>query len=329
MGEDLILFDEQGLINRLPMDQHPAAVYLATLQPTGRRAARHALDLAAGILTGGRADSLTINWRAIRFQHTAAIRAQLVERYRPATVNLTLSAVRGALKAAWRLGQMSAADYQLAVSVESVRGSTIPAGRELSAGEITALMAACDSDTTHAGIRDAAVIALMYSCGLRREEVISLTIEDYDPETGRLVVRGKGNKERTTYLANGALYALGDWLKARGSESGPLFYAINKSGRINDQRAMTPQAVYNLLAKRAEQAGVNSFSPHDLRRTFVSDMLDAGADIATVAKMAGHANINTTNRYDRRPEEAKKKAASLLHVPYTKRKAKNEIHQKG
>lgn len=320
MDNELLIIPDSDIVNRLPMDQHPAAVYLATLQPTGERAARHALDLAAGILTGGRADSLTIPWPAIRFQHTAAIRAQMVQRYSPATVNLTLSAVRGVLKAAWQLGQMSAADYQLAVSVKSVKGSTIPAGRELSAGELSALMTACDSDTTHAGIRDAAIIALMYSCGLRREEVITLTMEDYDPETGRLVVRGKGKKERTTYLANGALYALGDWLKARGTEAGPLFYAINKSGRINNQRAMTPQAVYNLLAKRAEQAGVNSFSPHDLRRTFVSDMLDAGADIATVAKIAGHANINTTTRYDRRPEEAKKKAAGLLHIPYTKRK---------
>jgi integrase len=82
---------------------------------------------------------------------------------------------------------------------------------------------------------------------------------------------------------------------------------------------MTTQAIYNLLAKRAVRARVKDFSPHDLRRTFVSDLLDAGADIATVAKMAGHANIQTTARYDRRPEEAKQKAAELLRVPYRKR----------
>jgi len=111
---------------------------------------------------------------------------------------------------------------------------------------------------------------------------------------------------------------LADRLAVRGNAPGPLFLPINKSGKV-DVRRMTPQAVWNLLQKRAAKAGVREFSPHDLRRTFVSDLLDAGADIATVAKMAGHANVQTTARYDRRPEDAKRKAASLLHVPYRRR----------
>jgi integrase len=74
-----------------------------------------------------------------------------------------------------------------------------------------------------------------------------------------------------------------------------------------------------MLIKRAEEAGVDSFSPLDLRRSFVGDLLAEGADIATVAKMAGHANVQTTMRYDRRPEEVKQKAAALLHLPYKKR----------
>ena len=79
---------------------------------------------------------------------------------------------------------------------------------------------------------------------------------------------------------------------------------------------MNAQSIYDMLKKRGEQAAVKAFSPHDLRRTFVGDMLDQSVDIATVANIAGHASIDTTRRYDRRPEETKRKAAGKLHFPY-------------
>jgi len=316
---DLITTQSHDLAIQQPMDQNPAAVYLAALQPTGRRSQRAALAVVANILTNGESsDPFAISWPAVRFQHVAVIRARLVDLYKPATVNRYLCAVRGVLKAAWRLGQISGEDYQRAADVQSVIGDTIPAGRELSPGELSALMAVCGDDPTAAGVRDGAIIALLYSSGLRREELARLELTDYDPETGRLKVTGKRSKERLVYLTNGALYAMADWIAIRGSEPGALFWAVNKGGNMTPGR-MTPQAVYNLLVKRAGQAGVKEFSPHDMRRTFVSDLLDAGADIATVAKMAGHSSVNTTARYDRRPEQAKQKAASLLHVPYNRR----------
>jgi integrase/recombinase XerD len=138
-----------------------------------------------------------------------------------------------------------------------------------------------------------------------------------------MVVRGKRRKERTAYLENGSGRALCDWLEIRGDEPGALFYPIRKGGELRVRR-ITTQALYNILNKRADQAGVANFSPHDLRRTFVSDHLAAGTDIAIVAKMAGHASVTTTARYDRRPEEAKRAAAGRLHLPYRGRQSGGE-----
>ena len=103
----------------------------------------------------------------------------------------------------------------------------------------------------------------------------------------------------------------------RGDDSGLLFTPIRKGGTVESRR-MTSQAVYNVMKQRAKKASVKPFSPHDLRRSFVSELLDRGADIVTVQKLAGHANVQTTARYDRRGEEAKIRAVELLHVPYRK-----------
>ncbi|MBD1930420.1 tyrosine-type recombinase/integrase [Trichocoleus sp. FACHB-69] len=109
-----------------------------------------------------------------------------------------------------------------------------------------------------------------------------------------------------------------DWLVVRGLSLGPLLCPIRKGGRV-ELRRMTPQAVLLIVQKRATEAGVAAFSPHDFRRTFCSDLLDAGTDIVTVQKLAGHASPVTTAKYDRRGEETKRKAVERLEIPYTRR----------
>lgn len=129
-------------------------------------------------------------------------------------------------------------------------------------------------------------------------------------------LRGKGNKERIAYIGNGASDAVVAWLRARGEEPGPLFVPITQTGDVVIRR-MTDQAIYSILQARAKKAKVKEFSPHDLRRSCVSDLLDAGVDVSVVQRFVGHANVTTTARYDRRGEQAKKKAAKSLHVPFS------------
>jgi site-specific recombinase XerD len=164
----------------------------------------------------------------------------------------------------------------------------------------------------------------MYSSGLRRSEVSALDTADYYSNSdgpGYLSVRsGKGNMDRASPINSNACESIERWIEFRErfgdsrSTYEPLFNPISKSEKISDKR-MTDQGVLYVLQRRAGESGVASFTPHDLRRTFIGDLLDAGADIATVQQLAGHANVQTTARYDRRGEQAKRKAASLLDIP--------------
>lgn len=312
-----------------PLAQHPAAVFLAGKGRLSQVTYRGALDTIAALVTEGRADALAVEWSALRFQHTAAIRAQIAARYSAATANKMLCALRGTLKTAQRLGQISADDCANACAVESVKGETLLRGRALEAGEIAALLNVCARDKSAMGVRDAALIAVLFGAGLRRAEICALQLADYDAEKMTLRVIGKRNRQRAVPLAQGSADALADWIAERGTEPGALFYHVTKCAALvcvlhngsapAHGEKLTPQAIYKMLEKRAAQAGVKNLSPHDFRRTFVSCLLDAGADIATVQQLAGHANVQTTARYDRRGEQAKRRAVALLHVPYTRR----------
>lgn len=282
---------------------------------------REALNAIAHLLTNGYCDAMTLNWAALRYPHAAAVRSILMERYSPAMANKMLCALRRTLKEAWRLGQMSAENYDRTADIESVKGTGLLRGRALSGEEIAALMDACTLDLSLVGVRDAAMLAILM-VGLRRSEVVNLDFKDFNPRTRALTIRGaKGRKDRIVYLPVGSVRALKDWLAVRSKEPGPLLYPLNKAKRLILRR-MSEQAVTKALHRRGEEADVAYFSPHDLRRTFISNLLDAGVDLVTASELAGHSSTSVTARYDRRGEEAKKKAIDLLNVPYGRRNSR-------
>ncbi|MGB3208425.1 MAG: tyrosine-type recombinase/integrase [Crinalium sp.] len=312
---DTIQFD----IGRFGLDQNPAAVYLARLSPKSRRSQLQALNVMAGILTSNRQDAINLPWWQLRYQHTAALRNILADQYAPATVNRMLAALRGALKECLRLGLMNADDHARAVDLQNVKSDSLPSGRALKPSEIAALMKICLDDNSAAGYRDAALIAIA-RCGLRRGEIVKLTVADFDSESGGLKVRrGKGRKDRIVYLPSNGIKAVADWVNLRNQSGcksdGALLVSIDRFDRLGYVH-MADQSVLTILKRRAKEAGIDRFSPHDFRRTFISDLLEAGADIVVVQKLAGHSDPGTTARYDRRGEDVKREAMQLLDLPY-------------
>lgn len=295
------------------VDRHPVRVYLASLAPGSRRTMRQALDVVANMISAANS-AMDLPWHRIGYQHVAAVRAKIAETYAPTTSNKMLAAVKGVARQSFALGLIDAETLARITLVKSVKGTRVVKGRAISQAELKDLFGTCDV-TGPAGARDAALLAVAYGAGLRRSEIVGCDLADYDRRTGVLIVRGKGNKERSAFVTNGSRNALETWMALRGEEPGPLFFPVNKAGRI-ERRRMTDQAVYMLLRRLAERAKVASFSPHDLRRTFIGDLLDAGADISTVAALCGHANVATSMKYDRRPERTRRRAAELLHVPF-------------
>ena len=336
-------------VGRQRRGPNPATVYLARLAPGSRRAMRGALAAIASVLVPDAEhtpDPEAFPWEMVRAEHAKAVRAALAGRYKYTTVNKQLSALRGVLREAWELGLMDTEAYHRAAAVRAVKGSSAAAatGRSLARGELRALIEACLTPVsprkgeppvvTEKGQRDAALVALGYGCGLRRDELASLAVGDIDLVQRRVTVSGKGNKERVVPIPPGAFHALRDYLGVRleglvGSDgetspllspiykATPLFVRARRGGALDrDADALTGQAVYHVLQTRAAEACVAAFSPHDLRRTYVGDLLDEGADLSVAQQLAGHASPTTTAGYDRRGERAKEQAASRLDVPY-------------
>lgn len=319
VGADFTFYGYESAAN-------PARIYIDSLRTeVSKKTMEDALDRMAGIIGDG-FTAFYCPWHMLSYAETNRIKNELVNTitedgtpYAPATVNKHLCALRRVLEEAWNLKLMTTEDYHRARRVKGFKlnGKRKPAGRYVPEEELIALLDTCD--TSVVGVRDAAIISILYSCGLRRAELVTLDLADYDETTQTLNVKGKGGAGEFTReqpVINGAIPALADWLTVRGDQPGPLFWG---AGNRQSGERLTVQAIYNMLRRRAKRAGVESLSPHDLRRSFATDLINAGNPIGIVKDLMGHSSVTTTDRYHIRGQEEQRKAAARLHVPYKKR----------
>lgn len=243
-------------------------------------------------------------WERMTYDALLAFRTRQIDKgLSPATVNLQICTLRMVAKQAWLKGMMSIQTYSAIREVKGVRGTRVSRGRALNTRETGKLIAASELKATAIGIRDAAIFALAIGCGMRRAEIATLQLSSINHQTRTITILGKGNKERVVAPSTDAWERLKDWLEVRGEEGcGNVFVAVKKGNNIQPYWPLTTSAIYQLLQARAIEAHITAFTPHDLRRTFATRLLETGADINTVRQAMGHASVITTQRYDKRAE---------------------------
>ncbi len=274
-----------------PLEGEPFAAYLDWMRARGASPATlraYAADLrqlgrwlsAAGIAPQD-ADTRTLRRYAA---HLGTLR------YAPATAARKLSAVRGMYAWMHDRGAIARSPATLVPGPKKTR--TLPA--TLSAAEVERLLDA-PAGTSPRDLRDRALIELLYGCGLRAAEACDLDLRDVRLDAEHVRVTGKGGKQRVVPLGGAATAALRRYL-ARGrprmaaAPSGRLFVSVRG-------RPLHPSDVRRALLRALGRAGVAERSPHALRHTFATHLLEGGADLRSIQDLLGHASVGTTQVY--------------------------------
>ena len=252
--------------------------YIGGLAPSGRRGITSLLNRSASILKRG-ADAADYPWEQLNFAAVAKVRAALLDDgYAVSSVNMALSALRGVAQTAFNLNCMNAAKQH----PQPVRRC-----------------------------RDTAIVLTLCGTGLRAGELVKIERRDYD--NGILTVRqGKGRKYREIHVADAVDKAIRAWLKVSANEAdSALFRRIQRNCKVASQ-PLTTTGLTGILEQLQQASGIARFTPHDMRRTFITRLLEQGVDINTVRQLAGHSDISTTTRYDCRGESMKISASKRI-----------------
>ena len=154
---------------------------------------------------------------------------------------------------------------------------------------------------TEQGLRDRAILELLFSSGLRVSELVGLNKDDINLKRREFMVRGKGQKDRPIFVSEAAAWWLQQYLEKRSDNSNPLFIRYSGTKRVStsgNYYRLTARSVQRLVSRYALLAGITKHvSPHTLRHSFATDLMMNGADIRSVQAMLGHSNISTTQIY--------------------------------
>jgi integrase/recombinase XerD len=311
-----------GELVRRPDEPHdPLTVDLDSLpSEASKTTMRSRLTAAASILSKG-STAETFPWRTLDASRVLRVMQTMRDaKAEPATINLTRSALRGMARTLFGLRLLDAHERQSIDDIKPDRGTRVAKRPALDGKQVRKLFraAAAEGVPETTAARDVALLAVLYGAGLRRDEASKLDVADY--RRGELRVRGKGNKERLAPIGNDAARAVERWIEMRGDSKSSdgeraLFLTINKAGRIGRARLSGNAIFWKVSRKLAKRASIGTTSPHALRRSFITAILELGEDLSTAAKAAGHASVTTTARYDRRDGKRVAEAVGRIVVP--------------
>ena len=248
-------------------------------------------------------DVLLVSHQEIRTYLASLLHAGLS----PKTLNRRLSCLRGCYL--W-LARQGIGDFSCLATVQARK---MPRGlpRTMSDAEAARLIDACGADA--AGLRDRAMLELMYASGARISEVSALDVSSVDLSSSQVLLFGKGSKERIVPLYASANLAISTYLrearpKLRSAKSGQALFLSSRGNR------MSADALRRRFDKCVVNAGLDTaLTPHSMRHTFATELLSGGADLRSVQELLGHESLSTTQVYTHLSVDRLKNAARSAH----------------
>jgi integrase/recombinase XerC len=270
--------------------------YRADLEAFAKFLDCDSIDAAADVFLGfgqGRANEVGLSYRAYMLETGLA----------PATCNRRLAAVRSLVKLARVIGKIGWTLEVPAVRSEAYRDTKGPG--------LNGFRAIFDNASNQGGvmaIRNKAILRVLWSQGLRRAELVSLDLADFDQQGKRLSILGKGRRERKwVELPTGTIQAINEWLLVRGSHDGPLFTNLD---RRTKRARLTGAGLYSIVRGLGEDVGIKT-RPHGIRHATITQRIASGMTLPEVQDFSRHSDVKTLMLYNDRLQNAAGRLAAM------------------